>query len=101
MRHFLLTNLVREEGRPWRWGVDLPGLTQAVPLLEANPLGPDERFTGPTLFLAGGKSDYVEPGDGDAIRRHFPAARIETLASSGHNPHVEAREEFVRCVLEG
>lgn len=101
MRHFLLTNLVREEGGQWKWGVDLPGLTQAVPVLESNPLGPGERFTGPTLFLAGGKSDYVEPGDGDAIRRHFPAARIETLPAAGHNPHVEAREEFVRRVLEG
>jgi len=30
--------------------------------------------------------------------RHFPNARIETIAESGHNPHMEAREDFVEVV---
>jgi esterase len=33
------------------------------------------------------------------IRQHFPAAKIEVIADSGHNPHMDKREEFVRLVL--
>jgi pimeloyl-ACP methyl ester carboxylesterase len=29
------------------------------------------------------------------IRHHFPNAVIETIASAGHNPHMDTRAEFV------
>ena len=31
--------------------------------LERNPLSPDDRFGGPALFVAGGKSNYIRPSD--------------------------------------
>lgn len=98
MRKFLATNLVRTPAGGWRWQVNLPVLTAALPDLEANPLQGDDRYTGPTLFITGGKSDYVSAGDHADIRRHFPRAGIEVLAGAGHNPHMDAREEFVRTV---
>jgi pimeloyl-ACP methyl ester carboxylesterase len=94
MRKFLLTNLVQADGR-WQWSINLPVLTAALAAMEANPLQPTDQFPGPALFLAGGKSRYVTAGDHAAIQRHFPSARIETLASASHNPHIEAREAFV------
>jgi pimeloyl-ACP methyl ester carboxylesterase len=97
MRKFLLTNLVQANGR-WRWSINLPGLTAALATMEANPLEPTDRFAGLALFIAGGKSRYVTADDHTAIRRYFPAARIETLATAGHNPHVEMREAFVALV---
>ena len=99
MRKFLTTNLERGEDGGWRWTVNLPVLTEALPVMEKNSLQPDDRFAGPALFIAGGRSQYVQAGDHDLIRRHFPAAHIEVLADSGHNPHMERREEFVRLVL--
>jgi pimeloyl-ACP methyl ester carboxylesterase len=42
----------------------------------------------------------VQPEDHAGIRRHFPAARITVLPGSGHNPHMERREEFVRAVVQ-
>jgi hypothetical protein len=69
--------------------------------LEKNSLtmgAPGDRFEGPALFVAGGKSDYIEAEDEATIRRHFPAARIETIGESGHNPHMETREKFVALV---
>jgi esterase len=99
MRKFLTTNLERDgEGR-WRWTVNLAALTEALPALEKNPLQAEDRFAGPVLFITGGKSAYVPPGDHAAILRHFPAARIETLADCGHNPHMEARAALVALVL--
>jgi esterase len=98
MRKFLLTNLARDNEGRWRWTVNLPALTAALPTMEANPLGAADRFAGPVLFITGGKSPYVGAGDHAAIRGHFPAARIDILPAAGHNPHIEAREVFVALV---
>ncbi len=98
MRKFLTTNLDRDEAGRWKWTVNLPVLTAALPELERNSLVADDRYEGPTLFIAGGKSQYVQPGDHETIRRHFPSARIEVIPESGHNPHMEARERFVALV---
>ncbi|MDQ5977259.1 MAG: hypothetical protein QG602_231 [Verrucomicrobiota bacterium] len=98
MRKFLTTNLDRDEAGRWKWTVNLPVLTKALPGLERNSLAASDRYDGPALFIAGGKSQYVQPGDHAAIRRHFPSARIEVIAESGHNPHMEARERFVALV---
>jgi len=101
MRKFLLTNLERDTDGRWRWLINLPVLSAALPELERNPLTPGDRFAGPALFIAGGKSRYVEAEDRSVVTRYFPAAKIETIAESGHNPHMETREAFVRLVLEG
>ena len=101
LRKFLATNLERTADNHWRWLINLPVLTSALPVLEKNPLVPGDCFTGPVLFVAGGKSAYVEPADHPAIHAHFPAARIEIIAESGHNPHMETRAAFVAAVLRG
>ena len=98
MRKFLLTNLERREDGGWRWLANLPVLRGALSGLEADPLGPDDRFPGPALFLAGGKSPYIQDGDREGIVRRFPAAEFETFAESGHNPHMEERERLVATV---
>lgn len=98
MRKFLAMNLERSADGRWRWAVNLPVLTRALPEMERNSLGADDRYEGPVLFIAGGRSSYVRPEDHPAIRRHFPGARIGTIAASGHNPHMDTREEFVRLM---
>jgi esterase len=100
MRKFLSTNLERDAAtNTWRWLINLPALTAALPLLEKTPLTSSDRFEGPTLFVTGGQSRYVLPTDWEGIERHFPKAKLEVIADSGHNPHMEAREVFVRAVL--
>ncbi len=100
MRKFLTTNLERGVDDRWFWQINLPVLTAALPELEKSPLAAGDTFSGPTLFIAGGNSTYIEPDDHAAIRAHFPAARVVTIAESGHNPHMEARGAFVAAVLE-
>jgi esterase len=99
MRKFLTTNLERSAEGGWRWQINLAGITAALPALEQNPLTSGDRYAGPTLFITGGKSRYVKPGDAVAIRHHFPAVKIETIAEAGHNPHMETREAFVRMIF--
>jgi pimeloyl-ACP methyl ester carboxylesterase len=99
MRKFLTTNLERGEDGGWRWAVNLPVLTAALPEVESNPLGEGERFAGPVLFVRGGKSRYVSEEDAAGLVEFFPAARVETIAAAGHNPHMETRAEF--CAAAG
>jgi len=100
MRKFLLTNLERAEGGGWRWAINLPGLTKALPELECTPLAEGDRYDGPTRFILGEKSPYVVAADHAGIRGHFPRADFVVIAGSGHNPHIDAREAFTRAVLE-
>lgn len=100
MRKFLTTNLERTGEGGWRWLINLPELTAALPVLEKNPLGVDDRFDGPAMFVTGERSTYVSANDHAVIRQHFPAAKISTIAGAGHNPHMEKREAFVRAVME-
>lgn len=98
MRKFLTTNLERGEDGAWRWSVNLPVLTAALPALEENPLHEGEWFAGPTRVIRGGKSRYVKDEDVARLTEFFPAARIENIAAAGHNPHMETRVEFCTAV---
>lgn len=100
MRKFLTTNLERDPtGEGWHWVVNLPVLTATLATLEKSSLRDDDRFTGPTDFIAGGRSSYVQPEDWPKIVHHFPAAKLTVIPESGHNPHMETREAFVRAVV--
>jgi esterase len=101
MRKFLVTNLERDADGHWRWQINLPGLTRALPELEKNSLATGDRYAGETLFILGGKSRFVEAQDHEKIHQYFPSARIETIAEAGHNPHMDEREAFARIVLNG
>ncbi len=81
--------------RPNRSSSRAQTLAAALTELEATALAPEDRFDGETLFINGGKSRYVKEADHGAILRHFPNARIETIAAAGHNPHMESRQAFV------
>lgn len=98
LRKFLATNLEQDAAGKWRWQINLPVLTAALPELERNSLSGSDRFDGPVLFVAGGRSNYVGASDQDVIRAHFPAATIAVIAESGHNPHMETRASFVAKV---
>ncbi|MFT3781719.1 MAG: alpha/beta fold hydrolase [Nibricoccus sp.] len=100
MRKFLATNLERDpETNTWQWIVNLPVLTRTLPDVARDSLAPEDRFDGPTLFIIGGRSRYVGPEDRESILHHFPTAKIEVVAGSGHNPHMDGRVEFVRIVF--
>lgn len=98
LRAFLLQNLVIDDGGA-RWRIDLAGLERAMPALTDFPRELyGRRFEGPTLFVRGGRSDYVQDAHLPVIRRLFPAARIETVADAGHWPHAERPAELLRLV---
>lgn len=97
-RQFLLTNLERAGGGGFRWTVNLEALRAALPELARNPLGEGECVQARTLFLSGGKSDFVWPEDEATVGRYFLDYAWQMIPEAGHNVHVEARTEFVAAV---
>jgi pimeloyl-ACP methyl ester carboxylesterase len=51
-------------------------------------------YTGPTLFLSGSKSDYVQRDHRDKIKALFPQAYFAKLSGAGHWLHAEKPREF-------
>jgi len=99
LRRFLLKNLGRDAQGGFVWKMNLRGMAENYSRL-GEVLNAGKEFSGPTLFIRGGRSDYINAADEAAIRRQFPAAEIQTIAAANHWVHADAPEEFVRLVLD-
>ena len=98
LRQFLLKNLARDENGRLRWKVHLEAIDRNYDKLVLG-LARERSFNKPTLFIRGGRSNYIEDDDVPLIRQIFPQAEIATLPEAGHWVHVEAPEEFFQTVL--
>ena len=98
LRRFLLKNLGRDEQGSFYWKMNLRGVAENY-LRLGRVLSEGAPFTKPTLFIRGGKSDYISAHDEGEIRRRFPTADIQDIAAAGHWVHADTPEEFVRLVL--
>jgi pimeloyl-ACP methyl ester carboxylesterase len=96
VRRFLLQNLV--PGAQPHWRIGLREIAAAVPALEGWESPPGASYAGPTVFVAGARSDYVRAEDRPAIRALFPAARFVTLKNAGHWLHADNPAGFVGVV---
>jgi len=99
-RGFLLQNLILENGRV-RWRLNLSTIEHEMPRLVGFPAVPAGRtYDGPTLFVAGGLSDYLRPEHEPAIRHLFPHAEIANIDNAGHWLHAEQPAAFL-AIVEG
>ncbi|MEC4112875.1 alpha/beta fold hydrolase [Myroides pelagicus] len=55
-------------------------------------------YEGKTLFIRGGKSNYIQESDFELIHEHFPQAVIETIPGVGHWLHAENPQMFYDIV---
>ena len=93
LRQFLLQNLVRREtGYVWR--INLRALADNMTMLADFPVLPG-CYSGPTLFVRGGDSNYVEIKHGPVIQKMFPTSVMRTIAGAGHWLHAEKPREFL------
>jgi pimeloyl-ACP methyl ester carboxylesterase len=97
IRAFLLQNL-RFDADPPAWRLNLDAIAAAMPAIEGFPDLPGTAYAGPTLVLAGERSDYVRPEHHDRIRALFPQARFATVPKAGHWVHSENPEGFLALV---
>jgi pimeloyl-ACP methyl ester carboxylesterase len=100
VRSFLLQNL-RREGDGWRWQANLDVLGRDLALLGDWPeaqLAGTAPYDGPTLWVAGASSPYIQPEYAAAMERWFPRVRKATVKDAGHWVHSERPEVFVELL---
>lgn len=98
IRQFL-KNIFWKDDDTLAWRLNLPVLKASMNQVFEG-IRSSNVFTGPTLFIRGGLSDYVTEEDTGLIRKNFPEARIRTIASAGHWIHADAPDEFLKVVLD-
>lgn len=95
---YLLNSFTCDKSGNYHWEMNLPLLANRLRELRLNPLEADDCFTGPTLFIRGGKSAYTEDADIPTIKQHFPDALIELFQNSNHFPHRVVPQAFLESV---
>ncbi len=98
IRQFLLKNLFWKEKGKLDFRFNLEVLAERMEQIGEN-IEASAIFNKPTLFLRGSKSEYILPLDYDAIKIHFPKAKIETISNAGHWLHAENPKEFLEKSL--
>ncbi|XP_021563356.1 protein ABHD11 [Carlito syrichta] len=96
VRQFLLTNLVEVDGR-FVWRVNLDALAQNLDKILSFPPRQGS-YPRPTLFLLGGKSQFVHPSHHPEIMRLFPGAQMQTVPNAGHWVHAECPQDFMAAI---
>ena len=90
LRGFLLNNLRFSSGNAPYWRLDLAAIRAALPDLTGWVDPPNAQpYSGPTLVVRGGESDYVPRAAQAEIMARFPRATLQTIDHAGHWLHAE------------
>ena len=94
LRGFILQNLVVRDGVA-RWRLNVAALAAGMDDLTGWPFDlVGQIFSGPTLAIHGGASDYVGRHERNALAHIFPAAGFHAVPGAGHWLHAEQPEAF-------
>ncbi len=101
VRQFLLKNLVRvgaddpdaPSGARFRWRLNLPAIKACYGNLARAPAAPGP-FEGPTLFIKGSESAYIQDKHREPVARLFPNAQLRIIQGTGHWLHAEKADTF-------
>ncbi|PID41638.1 MAG: alpha/beta hydrolase [Proteobacteria bacterium] len=95
VRQFLLKNLVKTGAGRFAWRMNLEAINlhylEIIGGLQSN-----RPFTGPTLFIKGGSSDYIQAHYETEVLRLFPSAGLRVIPKAGHWLHAEKPELFIQ-----
>lgn len=100
VRQFLLKNLQRvptDEQKSgaavFRWRLNLPVIQACYDNLAAAPDGAGP-YAGPTLFIKGEDSPYIQEKHRDTVLSLFPGADVKVIQGTGHWLHAEKPDTF-------
>lgn len=97
VRQFLLKGLARNPDGGYKWRFNLDVISQdyanVLAAIEVEP-----PYEGETLFVYGGRSNYVVPNYQEEILSMFPNADWAEIPQAGHWLHAESPREFIEVV---
>ena len=94
---FLAKNLYWSEGKKLAWRFNLPVLASQYAEYVSRAVSAGI-FEGPTLFIAGEKSNYILPQDEFAIKQQFPDFELVKIPNAGHWVQAENPVDFNAAV---
>lgn len=97
-RMFLLKNLYWKTKEKLALRLNLDVLKETIEEVGA-ALPAEFKFEKPTLFIKGGKSNYISKDDEPLIAQHFPKAKIQIIPNAGHWVHAEKTKDFYANVI--
>ena len=98
VRAFLLQNLDTSGAAP-AWKPNLAAITAHLDAIVDFPAEHHGRtYGGAAQFIAGAKSDYLQPRHHAAAKALFPAAQFQDIADAGHWVHAEQPAAFLDTV---
>lgn len=97
-RQFLLSNLVKGDDGNYFWKPNLNAISAARNHIAAAVAGPVCSVE--TLFIRGGRSDYIKEEDRNSITRLFPNSQLVSISNAGHLVHIEARDQFRQVLVD-
>lgn len=92
-RQFLMKSLYWKESGQLAFRFNLETFTKEIEVI-GKELQRNQKFSGPTLFIRGEKSNYIIEDDFKGIKEHFPNSKIETIPNVGHWLHAENPKMF-------
>jgi len=98
LRRFLLKNLYWKEKGVLNWRFNLKIINREIKAV-GEGIGDEKKFDKPTLFIRGGKSDYILNSDFAMIKNIFLEAEIKSIPNAGHWVHTESPAAFLECVI--
>ncbi len=97
-RQFLMKNLYRTEEGTFAWRMNLEVLSAKIDKV-GEKLHYQQAILKPTLFVGGGKSNYIQETDYEEIKQIFPHSTIQIIEDAGHWVHAEKPEQFYEVVM--
>jgi esterase len=98
VRQFLLKNLSGNKAGEYFWKMNLPVIYKHYSEILAK-VDVNEPFEGDTLFIRGGKSNYINEGDFPAFKNIFPNAQLKTIENAGHWVHADAPDQLLKTTI--
>ncbi|GAB4313281.1 MAG: alpha/beta fold hydrolase [Bacteroidales bacterium] len=93
LQKFVMKNLQIVGRKRLSWRLNIQGIYENLDHVFSAVEHPGT-FTGPTLFIRGGNSDYVPEEDFERIRKNFPNAQFETIKGASHWVHADRPDEL-------
>lgn len=95
---FLMKGLQRDaDEKNFEWKFNLTALWNHYEDIMGSISG-NRPFNGPTLFIKGGKSDYINAGNYPDAVEFFPNNELVEIAGAGHWVQAEKPNEFIEVV---
>lgn len=95
IRLFVMKSLYRKTKDTFDWRLNLEAISANMDFV-FDGVESTDTYRGPTLFIRGGRSDYIQDSDTPLIKDLFPNAQIQIIDDASHWVHADSPEELCR-----